>query len=45
MAAFGEAALPALLVDGDIVIHGRYPRATELADLLSAKVEPVVECR
>ena len=27
MTAFGEQALPALLVDGDIVLHGRYPSA------------------
>jgi arsenite methyltransferase len=43
MAAFGEKALPVLLVDGDIVIHGRYPSREELADLLSAKVDAVVE--
>jgi hypothetical protein len=43
MAAFGEAALPALLLDGDIAIHGRYPSREELADLLSARVEAVVE--
>ncbi|MGB0097822.1 MAG: arsenite efflux transporter metallochaperone ArsD [Solirubrobacteraceae bacterium] len=43
MAAFGEAALPALLLDADIAIHGRYPSREELADLLSAKVDAVVE--
>ena len=43
MAAFGEPALPALLVDGDIVIHGRYPTREELAGLLGATAEPVVE--
>jgi len=37
MAAFGEPALPALLVDGDIVLHGRYPSREELADFLGAK--------
>jgi len=31
MAAFGEAALPALLLDGDIALHGRYPSRDELA--------------
>ncbi len=43
MAAFGERALPALLIDGDIVMHGRYPTRDELAGLLAATVEPVVE--
>lgn len=42
MAAFGEAALPVLVVDGDIAIHGRYPSREELAGLLAAKAEPVV---
>jgi arsenite methyltransferase len=41
MAAFGEAALPALVVDGDIAIHGRYPSRQELAELLTVKAEPV----
>ncbi len=40
-AAFGEGALPALLVDGEIVMHGRYPSREELAGLLNAKAEPV----
>jgi len=43
MAAFGEPALPALLIDGDIVMHGRYPTRDELARLLSLKREPTVE--
>ena len=43
MAAFGESALPVLVVDGDITIHGRYPSRDELAGLLSAKAETVVE--
>ena len=43
MAAFGERALPVLLVDDDIVIHGRYPSREELVTLLDMKVEPVVE--
>jgi arsenite methyltransferase len=34
MTAFGESALPAMLVDGDIVMHGRYPTREELAGLL-----------
>jgi arsenite methyltransferase len=42
MAAFGEAALPALLVDGEIAVHGRYPSRDELAGLLGAPaVEPL----
>lgn len=43
MTAFGEAALPALLVDGEIAIHGRYPSREELAAVLDAKVEPAAE--
>ena len=43
MVAFGEQALPALLVDGEIVLHGRYPTREELAGLLATKSEPVVE--
>jgi hypothetical protein len=43
MVAFGEQALPALLVDGEIVMHGRYPTREELADFLATKAEPVVE--
>ena len=41
MAAFGEGALPALVVDGDIAIHGRYPSRQELVEFLGAKAEPV----
>ncbi len=41
MAAFGEDALPALVIDGQIAIHGGYPSREELADLLTAKAEPV----
>ena len=37
MAAFGEAALPVLVVDGKIAVHGRYPSREELAGLLSAE--------
>jgi arsenite methyltransferase len=36
MAAFGDAALPALLVDGEIAVHGRYPTRDELAGLMGA---------
>jgi len=41
MAAFGERALPAVLVDGNIVMHGRYPSRAELAGLLDIASEPV----
>ena len=41
IAAFGENALPALLVDGEIVIHGHYPTREDLAGLLGAEAEPV----
>jgi SAM-dependent methyltransferase len=43
MAAFGESALPVLVVDGDIAIHGRYPSRSELADLLAGDTTPVAE--
>jgi hypothetical protein len=43
MQAFGEDALPVLVVDGDIAIHGRYPSRDELAGLLVADVAPGVE--
>ncbi|WP_249011511.1 arsenite efflux transporter metallochaperone ArsD [Conexibacter sp. DBS9H8] len=39
IAAFGERALPALVLDGEIVLHGRYPSRDELAGFLSAPVE------
>jgi SAM-dependent methyltransferase len=42
MAAFGESALPVLVVDGDIVIHGHYPSRAELAGLLAPVFELVV---
>jgi hypothetical protein len=43
IAAFGEPALPVLVVDGDIAIHGRYPSRGELAELLAAEADPVAE--
>jgi arsenite methyltransferase len=43
MAAFGENALPVLVIDGEIAVHGRYPSREELAGLLDAKVKPIVE--
>ena len=41
MAAFGDAALPALVVDGEIAVHGRYPSRDELAGLLGAQRQPL----
>ena len=35
MQAFGEKALPVLVIDGEIVAHGRYPSRDELASLLA----------
>jgi arsenite methyltransferase len=43
MAAFGDKALPVLVIDGEIAIHGRYPSREDLAGLLQAKVKPIVE--
>jgi arsenite methyltransferase len=41
MAAFGDAALPALVVDGEIAAHGRYPSRDELAGLLGGQAQPL----
>jgi arsenite methyltransferase len=43
MQAFGEGALPVLVVDGDIAVHGRYASRDELAGLLGARAKPLVE--
>jgi arsenite methyltransferase len=43
MAAFGDAALPALVVDGDIAMHGRYPSRDELSELLRASATQPLE--
>lgn len=44
IAAFGEKALPALVVDGEIVLHGRYPSRDELGSALgAAATEPAAE--
>ena len=40
MAAFGDGALPVLLMDGDIVLQGRYPTREELASFVGATPEP-----
>ena len=37
MQAFGEPALPVLVVDGDIVIQGRYPSREDLAGLVAGE--------
>lgn len=37
MTAFGDKALPALVVDGEIVLHGRYPSRDELSNALGAR--------
>ncbi len=42
MAAFGESALPVLVVDGDIAIHGHYPSRDELSSLLGAQATMLV---
>jgi arsenite methyltransferase len=39
MAAFGEDALPVLVVDGDIALHGHYPSREELVGVLSVSTE------
>jgi arsenite methyltransferase len=41
MAAFGDVALPALVVDGEIALHGHYPSRDELARLLGAQPQPL----
>ena len=43
MAAFGDAALPALVVDGEIAIHGHYPSRDELASLLDESASQPLE--
>ncbi len=46
MAAFGDGALPALVLDGDIAMHGRYPSRDELAGLLGAPApQPLTDGR
>jgi len=39
MAAFGDAALPVLVVDGEIAVHGRYPSRDELSGLLGGQAQ------
>ena len=43
IAAFGAQALPVLVVDGDIVMHGQYPSREELAGLMANADEPAAE--
>ena len=35
MQAFGDKALPVLVIDGEITAHGHYPGREELASLLT----------
>ena len=35
MQAFGEKALPVLVIDGEIAVHGHYPTRDELAAILT----------
>jgi hypothetical protein len=39
MQAFGDKALPATLVDGEVLMFGRYPTRAELIDALSARAD------
>jgi Arsenical resistance operon protein ArsD len=43
IAAFGEQALPVLVVDGDIVMHGQYPSRGELAGLMAKTEESAAD--
>lgn len=40
MQAFGDGALPAVLVNGTVLAHGRYPTRQELLDALSPTPTP-----
>lgn len=40
MQAFGDGALPAVLVNGEVLCYGRYPSREELTAGLSARAEP-----
>ena len=40
MQAFAEKALPALLVGGEVALHGRYPTRQELGDLIASSGAP-----
>jgi hypothetical protein len=43
MQAFGETALPALVIDGEIRAHGHYPTRGELAALLADQPRPALK--
>jgi hypothetical protein len=43
MQAFGEKALPVLVIDGEIAAHGHYPTREELASLLADQPAATVE--
>ncbi len=40
MQAFGDKALPVLVIDGEIAAHGDYPSRDQLATLLADKSAP-----
>jgi hypothetical protein len=41
--AFGDAALPAVVVHGEILVHGRYPSRDELDAALQRSDQPTAE--
>ena len=45
MQAFGDAALPATLVNGDVVVYGRYPSRDEIVTALGATPDASVAAR
>ncbi len=45
MQAFGEKALPVLVIDGEISAHGHYPSREELALLLAQGATPAAVVR
>ena len=43
MHALGDGALPALVVDGEIIVHGRYPSRDELARVLAGSAPAALD--
>jgi hypothetical protein len=43
MQAFGQDALPVLVIDGDVAIHGRHPSRDDLARLLAVTADPATD--
>lgn len=41
MQAFGDAALPAVLVNGTVLAHGRYPSRDEVVAALATGAQPI----